>query len=144
MVHQATPHKTLVWDTFKAVIRGVFISLKAYLNRKRQNTVDKLLNKIAMLEAKHKATGLKSIKKELDIKLGKLNLLEASQAAKSLLYAKQHLFEYRDRPNKQLANVLAQSKSMQSMSDSMVTINIEKVISMPDKLKVFAEYYNQL
>lgn len=67
-----------------------------------------------------------------------------SQAAKSLLYAKQHLFEYRDRTNKKLASILAQRKSMQSLPEVMVAINREEVNSMPDKLMVFVEYYYQL
>lgn len=69
LLHQDTPDKTLVWDTFKAVIRDIFISLKAYLNRKHQNIVGGLLNEIATLEAKHKATALKRIKQELDVNL---------------------------------------------------------------------------
>lgn len=59
-----------------------------------------LLKDIATLEAKHKETASASIKQDLDIKLSKLHLLEASQAAKSLLYTKKHIFEYRVKPNK--------------------------------------------
>lgn len=136
--------KALVWDTFKAVIRGIFISQKAYLNKKRQNSIGGLLNDITTFEAKYKATGSGSLKQELNIKISKLHLMEASLAAKSMLYAKQHLFEYREKPNKQLARILAQHTSMQPLSDCMVTSNGDEVISIPDKLKGFVEDPNPL
>lgn len=74
-----------------------------------------LLKEIAVLESKHKATRGKNIKHELDIKVAQLRSLETSQAVKSLLYASQHLFDYRDKPNKQLARVLALHKSTRTL-----------------------------
>lgn len=128
---------------FKVFICVVFISQKAYFNKKHRSTIDGLLKEIATLEAQHKATEAKKVSQEFDIKLGKLHLLEASLVEKSILYARKYLFEQGDKPNKQLDTVLAQGKSMQSFPETMVMTDGE-VQSIPDKLKTFVEYYKNL
>lgn len=67
-----------------------------------------MLTGIAKLEAQQKKAGEDSINRELDVEISKLKLLQASQAAKSIMYSRQQFFEYRDKPNKLLACVLAQ------------------------------------
>lgn len=133
----------MVWDTFKAVILGIFISQKVYLSKKTQAARDMLLKEIAGLEAMRKATGKKKIKHELDVKLSDLQLLETSQAAKSLLHAKQRIFEFRDKPNKQLSKNLAQKNITQPLLEVMYAENGE-LSTISDKLQGFVGYYNHL
>lgn len=61
-VNRDTQKKILFWDMFKAYIRGVFISLKAYINKNRQNVSAELRKGIADVETQHKITGAKEIK----------------------------------------------------------------------------------
>lgn len=77
----------LLWDIFKAYILGVFISLKAYINKKWQKV--ELLKDSANLETQYKVSGAEEIRCELDMKLSKLRLIEAPNAAKSIMYARQ-------------------------------------------------------
>lgn len=58
-------YKVLLWDTFKAYIRGAFVSQKAYLNKKRCMASKEMLEEITALEAQHKVTRSKELKQEL-------------------------------------------------------------------------------
>lgn len=49
-----TPNKALLWETFKAVVRGAFISQQAYVHKKKLAVSDILLKHISRLEAEHK------------------------------------------------------------------------------------------
>lgn len=108
LVHAETQNKVILWDTIKACIWGVFISLKASLNRKRHEASAIILQDIVDLETLHKRKPEKGIKEELDLRVAKLRVIETTQAATPMLYLRQQIFEFRDRPNKMLARILAQ------------------------------------
>lgn len=65
------------------------------------------MQNIVRLEAIHKITRSVDNKLELEALVAKLKLFDAVTVAKELVYAKQHVFEYRDKPNKNLARILA-------------------------------------
>lgn len=96
------------------------------------------------MEAQHKATQDKKIKQELELKVCKFKQIEASQAIMSLMYARQKFFDYRDKPNKQLARLLAQAQSNSVTPEAMFTAEGQEVRNLPDKLKIFTEYYKKL
>lgn len=64
-------NRALLWNTFKAYIRGGFVNQKAYLNLKRQKAVDELRREVARLDAQCKIAGDRS-KLELDTKTNEL------------------------------------------------------------------------
>lgn len=68
------------------------------------------MKEIAILEDQYKLASMEEIKQELDRKVGNLKLIEASQVAKSIMYAQQQVFEHRDKPNKQLARIRSHGK----------------------------------
>lgn len=76
-----TPRTKQYYGTCLKPIRGVFISQKAFVDKKWRKDCADLPKDIAML-AHHKTTGVPSYKDELDLKISKLKLKEASQAAK--------------------------------------------------------------
>lgn len=82
-------NKALVWDTFKAYMQGILISKEIYLWKSKKEAVKRLTDEIAILEEQHKRTQTRSLKEELDIKTSKLKIIQATQAAKSLMYARQ-------------------------------------------------------
>lgn len=69
-------------------MRGVFINQKAYINKRQYEASRGMLKKITNLEAQHKLSGEDSIKRNLDVELSKLKLLQASQAAMSVMYSR--------------------------------------------------------
>lgn len=76
-----TINKALLWDTFKAYIRGAFINQKAYLNRQKRVITEKILGGMARLEARHKLIKSKKTKLDLDTKVNELKLMGASVIA---------------------------------------------------------------
>lgn len=133
--------KTLLWDIFKAFIRGAFINQKACLRKKKQAITKDILQEIARLEAAHKLTKSIEIKCQLETLGSKLKAIDAVTIAKELFYAKQQLFKYRDRRNRNLARVLAGPLNKSGIGETMTAQNVSKLISLPEKLDLFAEYY---
>lgn len=120
------------------------MSQKAYLNKCQQKVSMELLNDIAKLETQHKKSAEESVKKNLDFKISTLKLLHTSQSAKSILYTRQLYFEYRDKPNRLLAQVLAQDHSKAPISDIMMSRNRKDVRSLEGRLQVVTQYYTEL
>lgn len=54
-----------VWDAFKAVIRGHFISVSASYKKARMQTITDLKSKIAWLEDRHRRRGGKKTLRKL-------------------------------------------------------------------------------
>lgn len=83
-----TSDKMLLWDTFKAYIRGILINQKVYVTKHQREASRNILQNIAILEAQHKVSGEDNVKRKLDMETSKLKLLQTSKAAKSILYSK--------------------------------------------------------
>lgn len=96
------------------------------------------------MEAQQKATRSKRVKLELDAKINRLKLVEASCVAKELMNARHQYFEYRDKPNKHLDGVLAESRGKQTVPEVMISDDGKGGggESLKDVLKVFSDYYN--
>lgn len=80
-----------VWDAFKAVIRGNFISVAASCKKTKMKTLLDLRIKIAYLKAKHLRCGGKKTLKKWEIERKKLALYETSQTQRSLLFLKEQI-----------------------------------------------------
>lgn len=129
----------MLWEAFKAYIRGILISQKAYVNKRQQDISKEMLKEITILETEHKETGKESIKEKLDEEIIMLKLVQAPMAAKSVMYYRQQYFEYRDKPNKLMARVLDQGNPRTTIPDVMFTKPGKKVSFVEDKLEVFTE-----
>lgn len=77
-----------VWDAFKAVLRGYFISVAASCRKTKTRVVSDLKAKIAFLEDWHRRRGGKRYLRRLEIERKKLALYETSQAQHNLLFLK--------------------------------------------------------
>lgn len=80
----------------------------------------------------------KEFKYELDTKLNEIKLIEATEAAQEIMYTKQQYFKYRNKPNKQLAKVLAESTAKPSIADVMVAKDGDKIESISGKLDLLS------
>lgn len=90
---------------------------------------------ITRLDAQHTVTRPHELKHELEEKVSVLKLIEATHAAKDVMYARQHILKYRDKPNKQLARILAESRENQVIPDIMVTKGGAEVGLLKNKFK---------
>lgn len=60
------------------------------------------------------------------------------------MYARQQFFDYRDRPNKQLACLLSDNKGKQTIADIMTNAEGTQVVTLEDKRQLFEDYYTKL
>lgn len=144
---QANRHttvKTLLWETCKVYIRGVLISQKAYVRRKKEVLVRKGQEEIMSLEERYKRTPTQKMKWRLDAETSKLKLIEVTQAARELMFSKQRTFEYRDTPNMFLAKILSDKHSRTLMPTYLMSRGGTMVDAVQDKLRIFADYYEKL
>lgn len=79
----------------------------------------------------------------LDTKETQLRLLETHCIVREVLHAQQRLYEYRDKPDKQLARLLMDSEDQswggqRRFSDGTLTTTVE------EKLECFAQFYEVL
>lgn len=74
----------VVWEAFKAFIRGVLISPKKYRDRYRQAT-DDLRSDIIRLDQQHKHFGNQILLAELNAKKNQLELVATSQSVKEIM-----------------------------------------------------------
>lgn len=70
----------VVWDAFKAVVRGLFISAEASCRKAKQQILTELNSKIAFLEAKHRRYGGVKTLRKLERERKKLALYDTSHA----------------------------------------------------------------
>lgn len=77
-----------VWDTFKALLRGYFISVAVSCRKAKVQAISELKAKIAFLEDRHRRRGGKKFLRKLEIERKKLVLYETSQAQRNLLFLK--------------------------------------------------------
>lgn len=97
-------------ETFKLFTRGIFSGQKAYLNRLRIQETEWRCQEIKELEIKHKLVHREEFKTRLNTAISKLKLVETSQAAKEIMFAKNRIFECWDKLNTLLAKLLADQK----------------------------------
>lgn len=114
------------------------------MSKKKEQLKREIQQKIRCLEQNHKQKPTREMKDRLDAQMAKFKLIEASQVAKQIMYSKQRTFEYRDKPNTLLARMLTTKQESFRLPLSMTTYKGIQVDSVPDKLQVFVEYYQQL
>lgn len=74
-----TENKILLWDTFKAFVRGIFINQKVHFTRLKKNLIVERQEAIVQLEVLHKQIPTWEIKVRLDSEISKLKLLEGTE-----------------------------------------------------------------
>lgn len=139
-----TPDKMFLWETFKAFARGVLIGQRIYMKRKKYRLMIEGLKEVARLEIMYKTTQSLDAKRNLDNETTNIKLLEVSGVAREIMYNKQNIFEYRDKPNKHLARLLATSERKLCILDTMFLRDGSEATTVTDKLKVFFDYYTEL
>lgn len=87
----ATPQ--IVWEAFKAYIRGIYIKIGAWHKKLCKKAVDELTAEIAGLEEIHKKNRDKTTQAQLEQALTNLKLLEVKQLEIQVLFAKQRWFQ---------------------------------------------------
>lgn len=83
-----------------------------------------------------------NLRGDLDKLMQDIALIDIQSAAKDIMFSRQRLYEFRDRPGKNLAQILAEHSAKdlipQMLQDGLYTNTIQ------GKLQVFSDYYKEL
>lgn len=93
----------MLWDAFKAVIRGNIIARSAYLKRTRQERLDTLQSKLKLLQRKHKDNVDPNMEQEMNIVKNEIDGIYTQEIQKKLVYLKQKYWEVGGKASKLLA-----------------------------------------
>lgn len=133
----------IIWDAYKAYIRGIIIS---YASRKRKERVAKQLEmekKIKKLEEEYYAVKSEDVLTELKFSRAALNDLITRKAEKDILFAKQRLFEFGNKPNKLLAR-LARKAPAKSFISAVQDENGQRQMNHRQINDTFKRFYEKL
>uniref|UniRef100_H9GUV3 Reverse transcriptase domain-containing protein n=1 Tax=Anolis carolinensis TaxID=28377 RepID=H9GUV3_ANOCA len=135
--------KQIIWDSYKAVMRGYFIQQKAIANKRIFFKIEQINKQIENREKMSKQQpNNQKIKKELnDLKKDKLHL-ELERTAKALKFVKQHSFENANKPGAWLARKIRKKKQQQQI---IKIIDKDKEYTRDEEIRDrFRSYYSQL
>lgn len=125
----------VVWDAQQAYIRGILINIKTYREKQRYQVGKQLEEIIKQLEQEQKLKITIQGTYKLQELRGDLKIVEAQIIAKDILYAKQRAFECRDKPGRQLAQILANTGS--SKGSSPLRMGVGELTNSQHKSKGF-------
>lgn len=98
----------VLWYAFKAYIRGVIISAKANRDKEHTSTREALIKLLENLDKLHKMMQEIKYHEEYQQVLKLLDVVDAKSIVKGLMYGRQNYCEYREKPGRMLARVLAE------------------------------------
>lgn len=134
---------SIVWDAFKATLRGVLISKATYLKRLREDERRQLYSKIQQLEWEHKEKGGKRVYANLLKERRKLEMLETETFKKNLVFLKQRYWHNLPKSLKLLAWRVKQRK-LENVVHTIKTPSGTLVGTTPEILEEFERYYASL
>lgn len=97
----------MIWDMFKAYIHSILIAFKASREKKQSLTKNELMDTMYCLEGKNKQVS-EARTSEIQSLYQQVKLLDACSIAQETMYAKQLMYEYRDKAVKQLARLVSE------------------------------------
>uniref|UniRef100_A0AAQ6AKY8 Reverse transcriptase domain-containing protein n=1 Tax=Amphiprion ocellaris TaxID=80972 RepID=A0AAQ6AKY8_AMPOC len=133
----------LLWDTLKAYTRGLVISYSAGLKKRTQMEQRKLELKLHELQIKHNLSPSEQLRGEIHVTKTALEGLLTKKAEKSIFFMKQRLYEFANKPNRYLANILknkGSSRNIPCIKDALGILNCDNIV-INDTFKTF---YKQL
>uniref|UniRef100_A0A8C5N7I9 Reverse transcriptase domain-containing protein n=1 Tax=Gouania willdenowi TaxID=441366 RepID=A0A8C5N7I9_GOUWI len=133
----------IVWDTYKAYMRGMIIS---YTSRRKKERAAKQLeieNKVKLLEETYYKTRSEATLIELKSTRTALNNLITRKAERDILFTKQNFFELANKPNRLLAR-LARNAPIKSYISAVQDENQQRQTNNRQINESFKRFYTKL
>uniref|UniRef100_A0A8C5HT91 Reverse transcriptase domain-containing protein n=1 Tax=Gouania willdenowi TaxID=441366 RepID=A0A8C5HT91_GOUWI len=133
----------IVWDTYKAYMRGMIIS---YTSRRKKERAAKQLeieNKVKLLEETYYKTRSEATLIELKSTRTVLNNLITRKAERDILFTKQNFFELANKPNRLLAR-LARNAPIKSYISAVQDENQQRQTNNRQINESFKRFYTKL
>lgn len=115
----------LLWETFKAYIRGVIISYQSFQNKENKRELQRIEQKIKLLELDNATDPTINKHNKITLLKYKVNRILSARVIRLFQITKQAHFEFGDKPHKLLARQLKQrekeKKLLQKLNRTMVS-----------------------
>ena len=113
-----------LWDSVKAVLRGRFIAIKAYLKKQEKNQINNLTLHLKQLEKEEIKNPRVSRRKEIIKIRAEINEKEAKETIAKINKAKSWFFEKRNKIDKPLARFI--KKQGRRIKSTKLEMKMEK------------------
>lgn len=134
---------SLLWETFKAVIRGEIIAYSASNNKIRQMRKQELTKAILELDHKYSTSPDPLLYKERISLQSEYNLLSTSETERQLLKSRGWLYEHGEKAGRLLAHQLKSKSALQFISE--IENDLGQHTTDPRKINdTFQKYYSNL
>ena len=101
----------ILWEAFKAFLRGTIISFEASRRKKNKAKLLELDKEINLLEKENARTRSSELYKRISALKFEYNKILSAKISRTFLYIKQKHFEFNDKPHRLLARILKKQVS---------------------------------
>ena len=132
-----------LWDTVKAVLRGRFIAIQAYLKKQEKSQINNLTLQLKQLEKEEMKNPRVSRRKEILKIRAEINAKETKETIAKISKAKSWFFEKMNKIDRPLARLIKKQREknqinkIRSENEAITTDNIEIQ-------GIIRDYYQQL
>lgn len=138
---ETTP--SVLWEAFKAFIRGSIISFEASRRKTNKARLLELDNQINLLDKENAKTPSSDLHKKISALKYEYNKILSAKISKAFLYTKQKHFEFNDKPHRLLARQLRKQEN-DCMIHKIKSDKGEILIKPKDINDRFLQFYKNL
>ena len=132
-----------LWVAAKAVLRGKFIAIQAYLKKREKSQINKLTLHLKELEKEEQAKPEVNRRKEIINIRAKINEIETKKTIAKINKTKSWLFEKINKIDKQLARVI-KKKRERTQINKIKNEKGEVTADTAEIQSILRDYYKQL
>ena len=129
-----------LWDSVKAVLRGRFIALQAYLKKQEQHQINNLTLHLKQLEEEEMKNPSVSRRKEILNIRAEINEKDLKETTAKINKARSWFFEKINKIDKPLARLI-QKKREKNQINKIRNENGEITIDNTEKQRIIRDYY---
>ena len=132
-----------LWDTVKAVLRGKFIAIQAYLKKQEKSQINNLTLHLKQLEKEEMKSPRGSIRKEILKIRAEINAKETKETIAKINKAKSSFFERINKIDKPLARLIKKQREKNQINKNR-NENGEITTDNTEIQRIIRDYYQQL
>jgi hypothetical protein len=127
-----------LWDTIKAVLRGRFIAIQAYLKKQEKSQINNLTLHLKQLEKEEMENPRVSRRKEILKIRAEINAKETKETIAKINKAKSWFFERINRIDKPLVRLIKKQREKSQINNGEITTDNTEI------QRIIRDYYQQL
>ena len=133
----------MLWDAAKAVLRGKYIAIQAYLKKQEKSQIQNLTAHLKELEAEQQRQPKPSRRREIIKIRAEINNIESKKTVEQINETKSWFFEKINKIDKPLARLLKKKREMTQIDKIMNENGI--ITTNPSEIQtIIREYYEKL